>query len=169
MLLWKHVQNYEGRYKVSDTGLVYSVRKNRVLRPCTNHGYKCVLLTSVDAKRTLKYVHRLVAEAFIPNPENLPCVNHKDEDKSNNNVNNLEWCSWSYNNNYNNLNIRRGLSNRGKPSPKRIPIIDVNTNTVYKSLLEANNSIPIHYSKIKNMVEGSLDEYKGYRLRYFSP
>lgn len=62
-------------------------------------GYKQVCLTK-DNKKSTKKIHRLVAMAFIPNPDNLPCVNHKDENKANNNVDNLEWCSFEYNTKY---------------------------------------------------------------------
>ena len=85
----------------------------RVLAQTTNFGYKLVHL-SVNGHQKYLRVHRLVAGAFIPNPDNLPQINHKDEDKSNNNVNNLEWCSSKYNVNYGTRNVRSGVR-RGKP------------------------------------------------------
>ena len=74
--------------------------KGRILTQSDNtHGYMKVNLTKHDQKRTFK-VHRLVAIHFLDNPNNLPCVNHKDENKLNNNVDNLEWCTKAYNNSY---------------------------------------------------------------------
>lgn len=122
--IWKDVTGYEGLYQVSNFGNVKScrrtiVRKNRsygyneypvsekILTPVNqgNGYYRVRLQKGVDSK--FKLVHRLVAEAFIPNPGNLPCVNHKDENPSNNSMNNLEWCTYYYNNHYGNSTKNR--------------------------------------------------------------
>lgn len=109
---WKPAVGYEGLYEVSNLGNVRGVNrmtyrkgvvrclKGKIRKPqIISTGYKQVQL-SKDGKVKGICIHRLVAEAFIPNPDNLPCVNHKDEDKTNNNVENLEWCSFKYNSNY---------------------------------------------------------------------
>ena len=106
---WRPVVGYEGLYEVSNTGRVRSVDKydsmnrflrGRILRLFTDGlGYLRAQLYS-NSKRKSFLVHRLVAQAFIPNPDNLPQVNHRDENPGNNNVDNLEWCDRSYNNNY---------------------------------------------------------------------
>ena len=97
---WKDIPGYEGLYVVSNNGRVMNVRSGRVLRGIVNNlGYIMVGL-SKSGKVKMVSVHRLVAEAFIKNPDNLREVNHKDEDKSNNNVDNLEWCDRKYNVNY---------------------------------------------------------------------
>ena len=104
---WKEIPGYEGLYEVSNKGNVRNVRRNKLLRLSkNNYGYIQVSLYKNGIKTGPK-VHRLVAEAFIPNPDNLPMINHKDEDKTNNNVDNLEWCDVKYNNNYGTKNIRR--------------------------------------------------------------
>ena len=111
--IWRAIPNYEGIYEVSNLGRVKSIereivdknnrimnRKEIILKQCTDKkGYKRVKLFA-DGKTLNTRVHRLVALAFIPNPENLPQVNHKDEIKSNNLVENLEWCSAQYNTMY---------------------------------------------------------------------
>lgn len=108
--IWKDIVGYEGKYQVSNLGNVRSLRvksrtkyfKGSNLVLFTDKlGYVCVNLSRKSYK-----VHRLVAQAFIPNLNNLPCINHKDENKLNNSVSNLEWCDYSYNNNYGTRNQR---------------------------------------------------------------
>ena len=103
---WKEIPGYEGLYEVSNMGNVRNVRRNKLLRLSkTNNRYIRVSLCKNGIKTGLT-VHRLVTEAFLPNPDNLPEVNHKDEDKTNNRVENLEWCDHKYNMNYGTRNIR---------------------------------------------------------------
>ena len=107
---WRDIKGYEGYYQVSDTGLVRSLDRiitrsdgrKHLLRGKVKkerkdkHGYPRVVL-NVSNKPVDFYIHRLVAETFIPNPNNLPQVNHKDENPSNNCLSNLEWCDGKYN------------------------------------------------------------------------
>lgn len=100
--IWKNINGYNRKYKISNTGKVVSLKENkkRELKLHDNgYGYLCVILC-LNGKNKNHKVHRLVAETFLPNPNNFPCINHKDENKHNNNANNLEWCTYSYNNCY---------------------------------------------------------------------
>lgn len=103
---WKNVRGYEGLYQISDLGRVKSLKK--ILKP-SNSEYKRVNLYK-NGKIKTYYIHRLVAEAFIPNPENKPQINHKDENKYNNNVNNLEWCTHKENMNHGTKQDRESLA-----------------------------------------------------------
>lgn len=111
MEIWKDIQGYEG-YQVSNEGNVKSLKygKEKILTPTINgRGYYHTVLRK-DCKSTTVYIHRLVAQAFIDNPNNYPQVNHKDENKTNNAVSNLEWCTRSYNMNYGTA-IQRMIAN----------------------------------------------------------
>lgn len=108
MEIWKDIKGYEGLYQVSNYGRVRSLNYNRtfkcvILKQNNVRGYKQVGLHKNGNLKNF-FVHRLVATAFIPNPENLQEVNHKDENPQNNNVENLEWCDRRYNINYLNRN-----------------------------------------------------------------
>ena len=108
--IWRPIAGYEGLYEVSDQGRVRSLwfGKSKILMPMkVGHGYHQVKLYK-DSNSKNMYVHRLVAEAFIPNPQALPQINHIDENKLNNAASNLEWCTASYNINYGTHNRRVG-------------------------------------------------------------
>ena len=100
--IWKDIKDYEGHYQVSNLSRVKSIKfgKEIILKQNIRRGYYYVCLSKNGIAKNY-FVHRLVAQAFIDNTDNLPCVNHKDEDKLNNNVDNLEFCSVLYNNTYN--------------------------------------------------------------------
>lgn len=124
---WRDIKGYEGLYQVSNLGRVRSLdrkfiksngrmhsRKGKVLAPNTNpKGYFFVNISDINHKITPTRIHRLVAEAFIPNPNNLPQVNHIDEDKSNNSITNLEWCTNRYNTMYGTRNLRLSIALKG--------------------------------------------------------
>ena len=95
---WKIIKGFTD-YKVNENGEVYSIKRNKILKQYEKKNYLGVYLYQ-DNKKKFRLVHRLVANAFIPNPNNLPQINHKDENSKNNNVKNLEWCTQKYNNNY---------------------------------------------------------------------
>lgn len=136
-MIWKQINGYEGLYEISNNGKVKSLSRyakcvshnKPITRLTSEHlltptislrgkqGYPCVTLSKNGVyKRFL--IHRLVAQAFIPNPNNLPCVNHKDENPLNNNVENLEWCTYAYNNCYGTRNKRISEAKKGKPGMK---------------------------------------------------
>lgn len=99
---WKSIECLNGRYEVSNTGRIRN-KKGQELKPHIGKtGYYEVSLTDESGYRKPYKMHRLVAMAFIDNPDNLPCINHKDETRTNNRVENLEWCTVKYNNNYGN-------------------------------------------------------------------
>lgn len=107
----KDIQGYEGLYAITDQGQVWSYRKKKFLTPRLKHGYYQVHLTDRDGKLIDYAIHRLVAQAFIPNPENKPTVNHKDENGLNNDVSNLEWATYSEQVNYGTRNQRTAVAN----------------------------------------------------------
>ena len=105
-----------GNYEISSLGNLRNIRTNPnhlLKKEVDKNGYERISLWYEHKTRTFQ-VHRLVAQVFIPNPDNLPCINHKDNNRTNNCVDNLEWCTYSYNNNYcynQNRNPHKKLSN----------------------------------------------------------
>ena len=132
MEIWKDIKGYEGFYQISNMGRVRSVDrirnskhhglskiKGRMLIPLIQDGYYLATLCKNGEMKHFR-IHRLVAEAFIPNPDNLPFINHIDENKSNNKVDNLEWCTRSYNNNYGHRNQKISVARQKIEQEKRI-------------------------------------------------
>ena len=115
--IWKDIEGYKGLYQISNYGNVKSLNynktgKERILKPKKNI-YLQIMLHQ-NAKVKYFYIHRLVATAFILNPKNYPCVNHKDENKQNNHVDNLEWCTYQYNNTYGTKPERLSKASKGR-------------------------------------------------------
>lgn len=112
--MWRPVIGYEGIYEVNRLGEIRRIKTGRILKGYQGRdGYQRVSLTTNGITKPF-LLHRLIASAFIPNPMNYPCINHKDEDKSNNSLDNLEWCTHRYNLNYGTHNARANET-RKKP------------------------------------------------------
>jgi len=121
--IWKDVVGYEGLYQVSNLGRVRSLgfdkwHKGKIIKGCFDGKKKYLFVSLYKGGKSKGFnIHRLVATAFIPNPKNLPQVNHKDEDKTNNCVDNLEWCDASYNMNYGTA-MKRMIATRNESNKK---------------------------------------------------
>lgn len=176
---WRPVAGFEGYYEVSDRGRVRGCERTIIAdikgrqiprkipqrpRPVQDrpNGYKFVALCK-DGKKVMRSVHRLVAEAFIPNPEKLPEVNHRDEDKTNNNVENLEWCTSQYNNSYG-TRIKRAADKRAVP----IAAFSNDGTMVarFRSGADAERMTGISRFHISSCLNGKLATAGGYRWRY---
>ena len=168
--IWKDIKGYEGLYLVSNLGDVYSCLSNKKLKPGSDNGYLKVNLCKNNKVKQFT-VHRLVALAFLPNENNYPCVNHKDENPRNNNVNNLEWCTYKYNNNYGSIRERIIKTLKGKNAGKKHPmygkhhtleskkemskklskpVICITTGEIFNSLKEASIKTETSYSSISD-------------------
>ncbi len=169
---WRDIEGYEGYYQVSNKGRVKSLEridsnnhpvKEKILKQCfTNCGYLRVGLRK-DGKLKLFLVHRLVAEAFIPNPNDFPCVNHKSERKTENNVKNLEWISVKDNNNFGTRNERMSKAKTNNPKISTpIKCFDFKTNeeTIYPSIMEAARNFNVSSSSIYNSLKHNKSPYK---------
>ena len=117
------------------TGGISTIKEKILKQRLTPFGYYTVLL-SKNSKRKWHFVHRLVAQAFIPNPDNLPIINHKDENKLNNEVKNLEWCDYLYNSNYGTRNKRLSETKTNNTYNTK-PVLCVEIGRIYPSVREA--------------------------------
>lgn len=151
MEIFKDCKGYEERYQVSDQGRVWSVLSQKYLKGTADKdGYLRVHLTAKNGKRKQEFIHRLVALAFLPNPNNYPCVNHKSEVKTDNRVENLEWCSVRYNNTY----------SKGKA------VYCVELDRTFDCSQTAMKELGIDGSDIRKCCKGLKKTVGGYHWRY---
>ena len=169
---WKTVTDYEGLYEVSDQGRVRSLKfgKEKILKPGkTPNGYLRVTLYK-DRKRKQMSVHRLVAQAFIPNPLNLETVNHRDEVKTNNFASNLEWMTHKDNNNFGSHNRRVAEARVNHPKlSKPVQMLDKSTGELletFPSTCEAKRVTGIAQTHICACCLGKCKTAGGYKWQY---
>lgn len=164
---WRAIKGYEGLYEVSNTGKIrnynrrkeLSLKKDKYLRVGLHKNNKQKFLT----------VHRLVAEAFLSNPQNLPQVNHKDENKLNNNVDNLEWCSAKYNINYGTHKNRVSKTLKEKNTAKYgIPVKAISLTDgeelTFPSVCEAARQLNLRSGCITNVIKGRTSKTGKYKF-----
>jgi hypothetical protein len=159
MEIWKDIKGYEGRYQVSSYGNIKSLnyhreRKEKILSLCSDADGYCVVLLYKNGKRKMHKVHRIVAETFLTNEKKYPCINHKDENKQNNKVSNLEYCTVAYNNRYS----------------KAIPIeqcdLDGNVIKEWECARDAERGTDIRSANITACCKKNLQTAGGYIWRY---
>lgn len=190
---WKNIEGYEGLYQVSNEGrikslhreIIYKDGRKKVLEERILHnfisdlGYYHVMLSKDGVSKRYK-VHRLVAKAFIPNPDNLPVINHKDENPKNNVVENLEWCTQGYNVHYGTM-IERGRKKQLNREDKSKPLdkIDMTTGEILESFKSASeverNNPQFKTSSVSRCCRGgqylngkwqTISDYKGFMWKY---
>lgn len=159
--VWKDVLGYEGLYLISNRGRVKSFYQGNIKAYNFNGNYYDVTLFK-NGKGKHFLVHRLVAIAFIPNPNNLPQVNHKDEDKLKNHVDNLEWCDFHY-------NITYGTRLQRMSQTKKIPVLGTHLKTGEKLFLEGaidGDDIGICSRNIAKCAKWQRKHAGGYKWEY---
>lgn len=150
--IWKLIEPSDGKYEVSNQGKIRNALTLRVLKETQTRRY-CYVSMHYGSKHVRKRIHVLVAKAFIDNPFNLPQINHKDEDPSNNCVENLEWCTASYNATYGKRNkkmLETRRERRLKTRPKEVLQLKLSGELVskYESIMEAYRKTGVDFSNI---------------------
>lgn len=170
--VWKPVKDYEGLYEVSSFGNVkslqghYTFKREKLLAKhyCDRNGvryYNVTLYNRTGGRKTVK-VHRLVAEAFLENPDNFDCVNHKDENTLNNHVDNLEWCTKSYNICYNNAQKKGALKRQKQVVFKK----DEKIVFTFESVLDAGEYFGVKPQNIARAARGERKSFHGMTVQY---
>lgn len=170
MIQAKEVKDFE-KYVIKSDGTLFSsfLGKDLSNKKSNGNGYLIAALCK-NGKYTNKYIHRLVAEAFIPNPENKPQVNHKDGNKSNNCVENLEWVT-RYENDIHKYRVLKKYTPRSKSLLERlrqmscVPVVDISTNVIYPSLRSAAVLNGLKFSTLCAMLKGRIRNKTN--LRYY--
>lgn len=162
--IWRPVVGFEGYYEVSNYGRIKSLNYNKtgcsvIMTPCDAKGYLRIILCKCGKRKSM-FVHRIVAEAFLPNPDNFPCVNHKDENPKNNAVWNLEWCTVKYNTNYG-----TGIKRRSTKQSKPVVAIDPVTLKIVLRFSSASEAYRNGYSNVSLSVRKGVLRY-GYIWQY---
>lgn len=175
--IWKDIKGYEGKYQISNLGNIKSInynktKKEKLLKPnISKRGYKYINLCK-SGRQQKKYIHRLVAEAFISNPNNYPVINHKDNNPLNNNVKNLEWCTQSYNVRYAYKCGRKsfwlGKSGRKHCLSKAIFQYDLNEKFVKKwdCMKDVERQLGIRVGNISACCTGRKKTAGGFKWKY---
>lgn len=155
-------------YAACENGDIINIRTGKRLKPIERKGYLDVGLYKNGVERIEK-VHRLIAKAFIPNPENLPCINHKDENKCNNSANNLEWCTQKYNNYYGENRPVQNLVKGAIANRKAVKQIDKNglVINIYVSAREAARKTGLNQSNITKCCNGKCKSVGGYIWAFY--
>ena len=173
---WKSIKGFEKRYEVSNLGRIKSIggksnhKKDIIMKQIINHkGYLQLVLRKNNMPHHC-IVHRLVAQAFIPNPDNLPQINHIDGNKQNNRVDNLEWCDNSYNQIHaNKLGLNENRIRRVKEICNK-PVIQLTLDGVeidrFASLREASNKTGCSYKSMSLCATGKVKTSGGYIWKY---
>lgn len=167
--IWK--QYKATNYEVSTVGRVRNIKTKRVLKPYkTPKGYLRIYL-SINKKQKWIFIHRLVAEVFIPNPLNLLYINHKDENKTNNTVENLEWCTHEYNNSYGTRNERIGKARIGIYNTKNSKTVlqlrkDGSLVRIWPSVHEIKRQLHFSQSNISKCCNRKLYSAYGFKWCY---
>jgi len=160
---WKDIPGYEGLYKISDLGNIYSTITNKIRKLMRDKDGYLQLNLCKNKEVWQQKVHRLVAQTFIPNVNNYKEINHKDENKANNSVINLEWCTRKYNMNYGNRSFIAA-------EKRCMPVIqtDLSGNEIarYKSVKEAARHIKKYQSNISRCCRGMRSMAYGYKWGY---
>ena len=169
---WRDIKGYEGIYQVSSLGRIKSLPRytrngsckyEKILKQCDDkEGYKILNLYKNGKHKTFR-VHRLVAQEFIPNPNNLPEINHKDENPANNNLENLEWCTCKYNHNYGTWREKR----KGKKNPRARKIMCTDTGKIFDTIKEASEYYKIGRTNIGECLAGRSNTAGGYKWEYY--
>ena len=162
---WRDIEDYECLYQVSNLGRVKSLKfnKERILKPGMDRGGYLQVGLHAGGKRKVLTVHRLVASAFVPNPDNKPEVNHVDEDKSNNRACNLEWLTRKQNINHGTRN-ERSAKNRSKPVDQYT--LDGKFVKTWASTMEVGRQTGFHQSNIGAAARGELKTAHGFIWKY---
>lgn len=189
--MWKDIKGFENLYQINEKGEVFSLKTRRLLKPqIGTHGYLVITLRR-DGKNIGRQIHRMIAEAFIPNPENKPCIDHINAIRTDNRIDNLRWCTYKENNNnpifkkrvsekhigmklskesirkrqetklQNGKRINRSLNN-GKSKEVIQYDKDMNEITRFPSLMEVFRALGFHPSNIGNCCNGRKKSAYGF-------
>lgn len=173
MLERRDVPGFAG-YQVDDEGNVYAKRGGSLLKQRNSFGYKRVTLYSEPGKPKSILVHRIVAMAFLPNPDSLPQVNHKNENRADNRVENLEWCTASYNINYGSRNAtvsQKLCVDKTEKFGRKVEQVNPATKevvAVWPSLRSIEHALGYAHSNIQSCCEGRRRTRGGFEWRYAS-
>ena len=175
--VWKPIMGYEGLYEVSNLGNVRSLdrmgkgrgnsmklHKGKLLNPCyDNNGYLCVVL-SKNGKAKKVRLHQLIAQAFIPNPENKPCIDHINTIRDDNRIENLRWCTQKE-------NLNNPISIEKQKEVQGVSVLQIGTDgeliKVWKSIIEAERALCFAHGNICRVCKGIYKTLGGFKWKYY--